>query len=166
MMRAMQQQRIIIAAAALSGAVLVMGPGLGQEAPPAAWRVECSGDGKTLDCRAVQQLFQRDTRQLLVSMLVRKSPDPKAALITLQLPLGLNLTEPVQLKVDNGQPEKQPIQTCTNTGCFVSITANERLVTAMRSGSELKIAVQDAGKNPVEMALPLLGFGLAFDKAK
>ena len=36
----------------------------------------------------------------------------------------------------------------------------------MRSGSELKIAVQDASKNPVEMALPLLGFGLAFDKAK
>jgi invasion protein IalB len=166
MMRAMQQQRILIAAAALLGAVLVMDPGLGQEAPPAAWRVECSGDGKTLDCRAVQQLFQRDTRQLLVSMLVRKSPDPKAALVTLQLPLGLNLTEPVQLKVDNGQPEKQPIQTCTNTGCFVSMTANERLVTAMRSGSELKIAVQDAGKNPVEMSLPLLGFGLAFDKAK
>src|SRR3954471_12744043 len=132
----------------------------------AAWRVECSGDGKTLDCRAVQQLFQRDTRQLLVSMLVRKAPDSKAALVTLQLPLGLNLTEPVQLKVDNGQPEKQPIQTCTNTGCFVSMTANERLVTAMRSGTELKIMVQDAGKNPVEMALPLLGFGLAFDKAK
>jgi len=24
------------------------------ESPPAAWRVECSGDGKTLECRAVQ----------------------------------------------------------------------------------------------------------------
>jgi invasion protein IalB len=97
---------------------------------------------------------------------VRKAPDPKAALITLQLPLGLNLTEPVQLKVNNGQPERQPIQTCTNTGCFVSMTANERLVTAMRSGTELKITVQDANKNPIEMTLPLLGFGLAFDKAR
>jgi hypothetical protein len=26
--------------------------------------------------------------------------------------------------------------------------------------------VQDANKKPVEMSLPLLGFGLAFDKAK
>jgi hypothetical protein len=26
--------------------------------------------------------------------------------------------------------------------------------------------VQDANKKPVEMGLPLLGFGLAFDKAK
>jgi hypothetical protein len=26
--------------------------------------------------------------------------------------------------------------------------------------------VQDANKKPVDMSLPLLGFGLAFDKAK
>ena len=36
----------------------------------------------------------------------------------IQLPLGLSLTEPVLLKVDNGQPERQSIQTCTNTGCL------------------------------------------------
>jgi invasion protein IalB len=166
MMRAMQQKLTIPTVAALLLAALTAAPGPVAAQEAAAWRVECSGDGKTLDCRAVQQLFQRDTRQLLVSMLVRKAPDPKAALITLQLPLGLNLTEPVQLKVDNGQPERQPIQTCTNTGCFVSLTAGERLVTAMRSGTEIKITVQDASKTPIEMPLPLLGFGLAFDKAK
>jgi len=26
--------------------------------------------------------------------------------------------------------------------------------------------VQDANKKPIEMSLPLLGFGIAFDKAK
>jgi invasion protein IalB len=36
----------------------------------------------------------------------------------------------------------------------------------MRAGSELKIAVQDANKKPVEMSLPLLGFGIAYDKTK
>ena len=132
----------------------------------AAWRVECTGDGKTLDCRALQQLFQRDTRQLVLSVLVRKAPDPKAALMALQLPLGLNLTEPVQLKVDNGPVERQPVQTCTNIGCFVSMTASERLVSAMRSGTELKLTFQDANKKPVELSVPLLGFGLAFDKVR
>jgi invasion protein IalB len=166
MMRTMQQKHAIYAAAALLLTALAAAPNSAAAQEIAAWRVECTGDGKTLDCRAVQQLFQRDTRQLLVSVLARKAPDPKAALITLQLPLGLNLTEPVQIKVNNGQPERQPIQTCTNTGCFVSMTANERLVTAMRSGTELKITVQDANKNPIEMTLPLLGFGLAFDKAR
>jgi invasion protein IalB len=36
----------------------------------------------------------------------------------------------------------------------------------MRGGTDLKIIVQDANKKPIEMSLPLLGFGLAFDKAK
>ena len=152
----------------LALAMLIAAPIAGEVAAQdvAAWRVECSGDGKTLDCRALQQLFQRDSRQLLVSMLVRKAQDPKGASVTMQLPLGLNLTEPILLKVDNGAPEKQPIQTCTNVGCFIVFNANEKLVTALRSGTELKITMQDVNKRSVELALPLLGFGVAFDKAR
>jgi invasion protein IalB len=139
-------------------------PAAAQDA--AAWRVECTGDGKTLDCRALQQLFQRETRQLVLALLVRKAPDPKAAAVTLQLPLGLSLTDPVVMKVDNGQPERQPIQTCTNVGCFVTFTANDKLVAAMRAGTELKITVQDSSKKAIDLSVPLLGFGLAFDKAR
>jgi invasion protein IalB len=136
------------------------------EGPPAAWRVECTGDGKTLDCRAVQQVYQRETRQLLVSLVVRPAADAKTGAMILQLPLGLNLTEPVLVKVDNGPPEKQPIQTCTNVGCFVAMTVADKLLAAMRTGSLLHITVQDANKKSIDITLPLLGFGLAFDKAK
>jgi invasion protein IalB len=137
------------------------------EAPQvAAWRVECTGDGKTLDCRAVQQLFQRDTRQLLVSLVVRPAADGKTGAMIAQLPLGLNLTEPITVRVNSGPAEKQSIQTCTNVGCFVAMTINDKLLAAMRGGGDLKIAMQDANKKPVEVSLPLLGFGLAFDKAK
>ena len=125
-----------------------------------------SGDGKTLDCRAVQQVFHRETRQLVVSVLVRPAPDGKSAAMVITLPLGLNLTEPVLVKVDNGAAERQSIQTCTNVGCFVAMTLTDKLIAAMRTGSDLKITVQDANKKPVEMSLPLLGFGIAFDKAK
>ena len=34
------------------------------------------------------------------------------------------------------------------------------------SGSELKVTLQDANKKPIELSVPLLGFGLAFDKAR
>ena len=136
------------------------------DGPPAAWRVECSGDGKTLDCRAVQQVFQRDTRQLVVSAVVRPAADLKTGAMVLTLPLGLNLTEPVAVKVDNGAAERQPIQTCTNVGCFVALTLSDKMIAAMRTGADLKITVQDANKKPIDMGLPLLGFGPAFDKAK
>jgi invasion protein IalB len=137
-----------------------------EQQPPAAWRVECTGDGKTLDCRAVQQVFHRESRQLLLSVAVRPAADGKSGALVMTLPLGLNLTEPVLLKVDNGTPEKQSIQTCTNVGCFVAMTLTDKLIAAMRAGTDLKVTVQDASKKPIEMGLPLLGFGLAFDKAK
>ena len=136
------------------------------ENPPAAWRVECTGDGKTLDCRAVQQVFHRETRQLLISVAVRPAADGKSGAMLMTLPLGLNLTEPVLVKVDNGTPERQAIQTCTNVVCFAAMTLSDKLIAAMRTAGELKITVQDANKKPIEMSLPLLGFGLAFDKAK
>jgi invasion protein IalB len=132
-----------------------------------AWRVECTGDGKILDCRAVQQLYQRIPNQgdrLLVAVLVRRPPDAKTTQMTIQLPLGLDLTEAVQIKVDGGPSERQPIQTCTNIGCFVSMPLNDKFLATMRTGKELKLTVQDPSKKPVEMSLPLLGFGLAYDK--
>jgi len=117
-------------------------------------------------CCAAAWEPHRETRQLLVSVAVRPAPDGKSGAMIMTLPLGLNLTEPVSVKVDNGTPERQPIQTCTNVGCFVALTLPEKFVAAMRSGHDLKITVQDANKKPVDMSLPLLGFGLAFDKAK
>jgi invasion protein IalB len=162
---------VLLAAAAVAATFAIApasqaAPAQPPEPPPAAWRVECSGDGKTLECRAVQQVFQRDTRQLVVSVVVRPAADGKTGAMLMTLPLGLNLTEPVQLKVDNGASEKQAIQTCTNVGCFVALTLPDKFLAAMRGGRDLKITVQDANKKPVEMSLPLLGFALAFDKAK
>jgi len=46
------------------------------------------------------------------------------------------------------------------------MTVSDKLIAAMRTGGELKITVQDANKKLIDLTLPLLGFGLAFDKAK
>jgi invasion protein IalB len=154
----------MLAAVALAGVLAVPdGEAAAQGAPP-AWRVECAGDGKTLECLAVQTLF-RD-RQIVIQVTVRYVAETKAAAMAILLPLGLNLTEPVLIKVDSGQPEKQPIQTCDAGGCRVSMTASDKLLAAMRTGNELKVTVQDASKKPVDISLPLLGFGIAYDKTK
>lgn len=157
-------------ALAMAGAIALASPALlaaqAQEQAPAAWRVECTGDGKTLECRAIQQIFQRDTRQLVMSVAVRYAPESKGGQMSILLPLGLNLTEPVSIKVDNNPPEKQQIQTCNNAGCLVTMTANDKLLASMRAGADLKITIQDQSKKPIELSLPLLGFGIAYDKTK
>src|SRR5262245_6680200 len=84
-------------------------PAQAPEAPPAAaWRVECSGDGKVLECRAVQQVFHRETRQLLLSVAVRTSADGKSGEMLVTLALGLNVSERVAVKIYHGTRETPP----------------------------------------------------------
>jgi invasion protein IalB len=154
-----------IAALALAYAAGDLPPAMAQDAV-AAWRVECAGDGKTLDCRALQQMINREDKQLVVQLSARLAPDTKAPVLIIQLPLGISLTEPVQIKVDNGAAERQPVQTCTNVGCIVTVPLKEPLLAAMRGGTLLKVSFQDTGKRTITIDVPLLGFGLAFDKAK
>ena len=149
-------------------ALLALGPAtpaLTQDAAPSAWRVECSGDGKTLDCRAVQQMVNQADKQLVVQLAARIAPDTKAPALALQLPLGINLAEPIQIKVDDGTAEKVPVQTCTAAGCFVTLPLKDPLLAAMRTGKTLRVTVYDATKRAITIEVPLLGFGLAFDKA-
>ncbi|CAN5895549.1 hypothetical protein BH11PSE3_BH11PSE3_15820 [soil metagenome] len=148
---------------ATSGLVTAVGA---QESAPAAWRVECGGDGKVLECRAIQQMINREDKQLVAMLAARIAPDTKAPTLTIQLPLGISLSEPVQVKVDNGAVERYPVQTCTNAGCVVSIALKDPLFAAMRSGTLLKIAIQTLDKRTINIDVPLLGFGLAFDKTK
>ena len=148
-----------VALAAQSGSVWA-------QEPPPAWRVECSGDGKTLDCRAVQQLVNREDKQVVAQLVARVPADTKAPVLLIQLPLGINLTEPVQLKIDGGAAEPYPVQTCTNAGCLVSVPLKDPMMSAMRGGTTLKVTVSDTSKRTLNIDVPLLGFGLAFDKAK
>ena len=155
-----------IGAAILAASLGVPSAIRAQDAAPAAWRVECTGDGKVLECRALQQIINRDDKRLLAQLTVRVPPDSKTPVMMLQLPLGLNLSEPVQFKVDNGAIEKQPVQTCTTTGCFVGMQLNDKFLASMRGGTLLRIALQDSNKQPIALDVPLLGFSLALDKAK
>ena len=167
----------------LALAVGFAGAASAQEAPAGAWRVDCSGDGKTLDCRAVQQLVTREDKRLVVQLLAyTSSPEaskpadgkptdakpPVAAggpVLQMQLPLGISVSDPVVFKIDNGKEERLPIQTCTNSGCFLTVPLKEPLLGALRTGTALKLALQDTSKRTINIDVPLLGFGLAFDKA-
>src|SRR5262245_63088473 len=107
------RQRVLPAAAVASTMLIAAAsqsaPAQAPDAPPpAAWRVECGGDGKVLECRAVQQVFHRETRQLLLSVAVRPSADGKSGEMLVTLALGLNVSERVAVKIYHGTRETPP----------------------------------------------------------
>ncbi len=111
-------------------------------------------------------MINSENKQIVVQLVARVPADTKAPMLLIQLPLGLNLTEPVQLKIDNGAVERVPVQTCTNAGCLASLPLKDPMLAALRGGMTLKITVSDTNKRAITIDVPLLGFGLAYDKAK
>jgi invasion protein IalB len=151
------------AAPAPAAAPAAPAPAAGSQEGVGAWRVECGGDGKIIECRAFQQLLTREN-QLVAQVVARLGAD-KQPQLAMQLPLGISVSEPVVVKVDNGKEEKFSLQTCTNTGCFVTAPLKDPLLASMRTGTQLKLALQDTNKRTLNIDVPLLGFALAFDKA-
>lgn len=93
-------------------------------------------------------------------------PDTKKPALIVQLPLGIQVTDKITLRVDEGQAEGYPVQTCTQTGCLVGAPASDALIAALRGGRELKVAFQSLAKQTITVTMPLAGFGLAYDKIK
>lgn len=111
-------------------------------------------------------MFQvQNGQQVPVAQFVAQIGADKAPMLLMVLPLGISLTDPVQVKIDNGAIEKYPVQTCSNGGCFVSVPLKDPMLAAMRAGTILKVMLQDNNKRTIDIEVPLLGFGLAFDKA-
>ena len=131
-----------------------------------SWRVECSGDGKVLDCRVVQQVVLRENQQLVAGLTVRVPAETKKPVMMVQMPLGILVSEAVELGVDEGKPERFNVQTCNQQGCFVGTPLAEATLAAMRSGKQLRLVFQNANKQAITVTMPLTGFGLAYDKVK
>jgi invasion protein IalB len=77
------RRRLAILGLMLAGATPGLAPAvLAQDPPPSAWRVECTGDGKSLDCRAIQQMINREDKQLVAQLAARALPDKSAVLLS------------------------------------------------------------------------------------
>ncbi len=131
---------------------------------PLPWNVNCSSDGVKVNCVTSQQLFLRKTRQLLLSITVRPTPDKKSGVMMIQLPHGLDLASGLSYKIDDGKESTQTIQTCDQRGCYVGMPVKGALLNKMRSGKVMHVTFKNINKKDIKIAIPLKGFDQAFAK--
>ncbi len=156
-----------VAAVAAASPIGLAGLALGQsQDAPSPWRVECGSDGTALNCSAIQEATRANERQTFAAVAVRTDASSKTSSMLIQVPLGVNLLEPIEFRIDNGAVEKQVFQTCTPVGCFASLQVNDKLMGALRRGTVLKLTVQDVAKRPITVDVSLMGFSQAVDKTK
>src|SRR5215470_19759814 len=92
----MRQPPLLAAAVLLAASAAGAAPAAPNTASVASdggsgWRVECGNDGKTLDCRTINRVSQRENQQLIASVGVHMRHDTKKPVITIQLPLGIQI---------------------------------------------------------------------------
>jgi invasion protein IalB len=136
-------------------------------APP-GWAARCTSASRDapLECAMEQTAVLSKTGQLIVLINIRVPSDTHTPVVLVQLPLGLNLPVGAKLQVDDGKAVDLQIQTCENRGCYASTMIAPELLTALRSGKQLKLSFQNLNKETITIPMPLADFAAAYDKIK
>ena len=136
--------------------------------PPAGWVVQCASAsrGAPLDCAIRQNVYLVKTGQNLVVVNIRITPDTRAPVAQIQLPLGLNLPAGAKLQVDEGKTLDLQIQTCEASGCSVNTPIAPDFLAALRSAKQLKISFQSRTNENITIPMPMSDFAAAYDKVK
>jgi invasion protein IalB len=136
--------------------------------PPPGWVARCSSPNRAapLECAVEETAVLTKTGQLIVLVNIRVPSDTHAPVALVQLPLGLNLPSGAKIQVDDGKVIDLQIQTCENKGCYASTPIAADVLTAMRSGKQLKVAFQNLTKETITIPMPLADFASAYDKIK
>jgi invasion protein IalB len=136
--------------------------------PPPGWVARCSSPSRSapLECAVEETAVLTKTGQLIVLVNIRVPSDTHAPVALVQLPLGLSLPSGAKIQVDDGKVIDLQIQTCENKGCYASTPIAPDVLTAMRSGKQLKVAFQNLTKETITIPMPLADFAAAYDKIK
>jgi invasion protein IalB len=134
------------------------------EPPVANWTVNCENTGNGLECKASHLMVTAQTRQLLLAVTVSKPTGGKDGAMLFRLPQGLFNPAGVTFAIDDQKAEKIDIQTCDASGCYAGAPLPPKRLSAMTSGTSLKIVFQDLKKQNITVAVPLKGFDDAFKK--
>src|SRR5918998_688091 len=80
------------------------------------------------------------------------------------MPLGLLLQPGVRFAVDQGQATPGRYAICFPNGCFAEAPGlKDDVINQMKKGTTLNVSVQNQAQREVTFAVPLAGFGKAFD---
>ncbi|WP_027173442.1 invasion associated locus B family protein [Methylobacterium sp. 10] len=137
------------------------------EPSQADWTKVCGKDQNTsTDVCYTTRDFVSDQGQpvLAVAVYDMKNAQQSVRVVRYLLPLGLLLGPGIRFTVDGQQATPGKFAVCFPNGCFAEAgNVGADLVNALKKGTTLNISVQNQAQREVTFAVPLAGFGKAFD---
>ncbi|MDP4023689.1 invasion associated locus B family protein [Methylobacterium sp. NEAU 140] len=139
------------------------------EPSQADWTKVCGKDqGTGTDICYTTRDFVSDQGQPVLAVAVYEMKNPaqkqEVRVVRYLLPLGLLLQPGIRFNVDNQAATPGRFAVCFPNGCFAEAGGVEAgVVAAMKKGTTLNVSVQNQTQREVTFAVPLAGFGKAFD---
>ncbi len=135
--------------------VFASGNPVASQEEPSAWSVRCN-DNKDY-CEVYWRAVNAETGQRVAEFAIGYPEDSKAARGVLILPLGVLLTEELQMQVDAGQPFKFKVRYCDAGGCVAFLNLNDQLLGVLRAGSTATVKMKSFQGQDVNIGIPLTG---------
>lgn len=180
----MTMNKKLLIGAVLAGAVMLGGFGLykvtgkndsgaafaqeGTAAEAAAmdstWFLRCNeeGDAEASNKRGKCEMFQRqdvkETGQRVIEFAIGYPEGKDQARGILIMPLGIYLPAGAQMKVDENEPFKFQVRTCTAVGCVAYLTLTDPVLDIFKKGQKATVYMAQADGKTIGIEIPLKGF--------
>jgi invasion protein IalB len=129
------------------------------------WTKVCGKDQAQVEVCYTTRDFISEQGQPVVAVAVyevKNQQNPKA--VRFMVPPGLLLQPGVRFAIDQGQAVPGRYSICLPNGCFAEAAqVTNDTISQMKKGGTLNLSVQNSAMREITFAVPLVGFGKAFD---
>jgi invasion protein IalB len=133
------------------------------------WTKVCGKDpaNNTEICYTTRDFVSDQGQPVLAAAIYDVKGPQTQKIVRFLMPLGLLLKPGIRFAVDQqGSPVPGTYTVCFPNGCFAeALGLKDDIITAMKKGTNINVSVQNQVGREVTFAVPLAGFGKAFDGA-
>ncbi|MHC5307296.1 invasion associated locus B family protein [Bartonella sp. LJL80] len=161
----MSHKKTYAAISALAGAAALFVASHGTanaQGMPQGWYKVCSKQQDVDVCNTMNTVVSNTGQPLTAVNLVEVKGKQNEKRIGIQVPTGRFIPEGVHVQVGDGPVKKIPYVICNGPSCIANDTFDDKLISAMKTGSKLTITTINfrGAPNPVEISLE--GFTAAY----
>jgi invasion protein IalB len=153
-------------------------PAQGQAAPPSQgpikidlvptqndWTKVCGKDPSANKeiCYTTRDFSAKAGDPPVLALAIYEIKGEETRIIRLLVPVGLMLRPGFRFAIDKGVELEGSFEICFPNGCFAEAKVKGPTIDQIKKGSILSVAVKNQVNNEITFAIPLAGFGRAFD---
>lgn len=131
-----------------------------------AWSILCDKPaGSSVEqCALMQNVVADDRPEVGLSVVILKTADRKARILRILAPLGVLLSDGMELYVDGKNIGRAGFTRCFSEGCYVEVGIDDELMRILRAGKSAVFALREsADQDRIGIPIELSGFADGYD---